>query len=167
MAILASACSGPTTPAGDPGSDEDAGVVTAATLGEQVVLPTNDYLKLPQYRNADVEYGRMLAMQCRSCHSFEKTTPSVAGPDLAGFFGRGVGTVDGYPYSQALLESDFVWTPQALDAWLAEPARFLPGNRMAWAGLRKPEHRNAVIAALLRLTQEDAMSVKEEPGKKQ
>jgi len=130
--------------------------VTAATLGAQVVLPTADYLLLPEYRNADPEYGARLVMQCRACHSFEPGGPAVSGPNLHGIFGRPAGDADGYPYSPALAEADFIWTPEALDAWLAQPMRFLPGNRMVFPGLNEQGDRHAVIAELLRLTNNTA-----------
>lgn len=155
LAMMCAACNGPasTDDTDDTGkADGGSAVITAGTLGDQVVLPVADYLKLPQYKNADAEYGQGLAMQCLACHSFEKGAPSPVGPNLQGFFGRPVAAVDGYPYSPALREADFIWTPLALDAWLAQPARFLPGNRMVYAGLKDQDDRNAVIAALLRLT---------------
>jgi cytochrome c2 len=49
-------------------------------------------------------------------------------------------------------EAEFLWTPAALDAWLAQPAAFLPGNRMAYAGLNDQSDRDAVIAALVKQT---------------
>jgi cytochrome c len=49
-------------------------------------------------------------------------------------------------------EISLTWTPAALDAWLANPARFLPGNRMAFAGISDEEDRNALIAYLLSVT---------------
>jgi len=156
IATCIAACGGPQS-GGDAGETwHEPGVVTAATLGAQVVLPTADYLKLPEYQTADREYGARLAMQCRACHSYEPGGPSISGPNLHGVFGRVVGGVDGYPYSTALSEADFIWTPEALDAWLAQPTRFLPGNRMAYPGLREQEDRNAVIAELLRLTDDSA-----------
>lgn len=126
--------------------------LTAATLGEQVVLPTGDYLQLPRYAEADLETGQRLAMQCRACHSFDADGPNLIGPNLHDFFGRPVASTPGYGYSPALRAADFIWTPDALDAWLAQPATFLPGNRMAYAGLADRADRDAVIAALLRLT---------------
>ena len=145
------ACGGP--PNGE-GADvkSEPGVVTAASLGAQVVLPTADYLELPEYQKADPEFGARLIMQCRACHSFEPGSPSVSGPNLHGVFGRPAGDVDGYPYSPALAEAGFIWTPEALDAWLAQPWAFLPGNRMAYPGLADEGARDAVIAELLRLT---------------
>ena len=127
-------------------------MLTGATLAEQVVLPTGDYLRLPKYANADPELGQRLAMQCRACHTFERGGPHLNGPNLHGFFGRPVASAPGYAYSPALLEAEFIWTPDALDAWLAQPAAFLPGNRMAYVGLNEQTDRDAAIAALLRQT---------------
>ena len=76
----------------------------------------------------------------------------MMGPALFGFFGREAGSLDGFAFSPALAGADFVWTPRALDAWLRQPANFLPGNRMIYAGLSKADDRRAVIAYLLRVT---------------
>lgn len=101
-------------------------------------------------------------MQCLACHRFEPDTPGPVGPNLYGFFGRSVGSVDGYPYSPALTQAEFIWTPRALDSWLAQPARFLPGNRMVYAGMADQDNRNALIAALLLLTNDNQENPVEE-----
>jgi cytochrome c len=46
----------------------------------------------------------------------------------------------------------FVWTPRTLDAWLAAPFAFLPGNRMSFPGLSERQDRNELIAYLLQYT---------------
>jgi cytochrome c len=152
IAVLTAACNDSSSAIGTTGQEAQPPVLTAATLGNQTILPTADYLKLPQYANADAGYGRNLAMQCVACHSLAKDAPGPLGPSLYGMFGRRAGAVGDYSYSTVLAGSDFIWTPRALDAWLAQPARFLPGNRMAYAGLPNPEDRHALIAALLRMT---------------
>lgn len=150
VAFMSAACNDSSPAAAGHGAES--ALLTAATLGTQTILPTADYLKLPRYENADIDYGRKLAMQCLACHSWVEGAPGPLGPNLHGMFGRPAGSVDGYPYSPALGGADFIWTPRALDAWLAQPARFLPGNGMAYAGLADQEDRDAIIAALLRLT---------------
>lgn len=156
LAAMLVACGGPAPETGTATPAGATDYLTAASLGEQVVLPTADYLKLPRYRNADRDYGRNLAMQCRMCHSFEPGESSPLGPSLHALFGRRAGSVDDYAYSSALAEADFVWTPQALDGWIAAPWRFLPGNRMAYAGVQDQAARDALIAALLQLTEPKA-----------
>jgi len=76
----------------------------------------------------------------------------MIGPALHGFFGTKAGSRGGFDYSDVLRRADFVWTPEALDAWLAQPGRFLPGNRMTFGGVLKQEDRNDLIAYLLTAT---------------
>ena len=126
--------------------------LTAAMLGEQAIVSNAAHLGSPQFSTADESWGERLAMQCRACHSLDAGGGAMMGPPLFGFFGREAGSLSGFSFSPALAESEFVWTPRALDAWLRRPANFLPGNRMIYAGLSKVGDRQAVIAYLLRVT---------------
>ena len=92
--------------------------------------------------------GRAYFSACRSCHSVGPGEPHRTGPNLFGVFGVPAATQRGYPYSQALRAADLVWSEAALDAWIADPASNVPGNRMAYAGLRDSERRRAIIAFL-------------------
>ncbi len=76
----------------------------------------------------------------------------MIGPALYGFFGTEVGSRSGFEYSAVMRNADFVWTPEALNAWLAQPGRFLPGNRMTFAGVLRQEDRDNLIAYLLEVT---------------
>lgn len=73
----------------------------------------------------------------------------MIGPNLHGFFGMVAGTRPGFDYSEVLRQADFVWTPRALDAWLSQPSRFLPGNRMSFVGVSNAGDRADLIAWLL------------------
>ena len=130
-------------------------ILTAATLGEQVVLSAEEYLAAPPYAGADRARGERQAQICLACHSLDKGGQRRVGPGLHEFFGTQVGTREGFAYSAALREAEFVWTPRALDAWLAQPGRFLPGNRMTFAGVMRQEDRDALIAYLLDVTTAD------------
>lgn len=122
---------------------------TAGTLGEQIVLPAQEYLASAPYKDADRSRGERQAQICRACHSFDRDGPNMIGPALFGFFGTEVGTRAGFEYSAAMRDADFVWTPEALNAWLAQPGRFLPGNRMTFAGVLRQSDRDDLIAYLL------------------
>ena len=125
---------------------------TAATLGDQVVLTAAEYLATPQYAGANRSRGERQAQLCKACHSLEQGGPNMIGPALYGFFGRQVGAQSGFEYSAVMRNADFVWTPAAMHAWLAQPGRFLPGNRMTFAGVPDETDRNDLIAYLLDVT---------------
>ena len=131
------------------GTDAAVPLPTAATLGEQVVLTPAEYLASEPYSDANRSRGERHAQFCKACHSLEQGGPHMVGPALFGFFGSEVGTSSGFEYSAVMRNADFVWTPEALHAWLGQPGRFLPGNRMTFAGIPDEEDRNDLIAYLL------------------
>ena len=127
-------------------------VVTAATLGPQAVLTTAEYLAQERYATADAGNGAMQAQICRACHTLTADGANMVGPNLHGMFGSPAGKRGDFRYSAALASADFVWTPAALDAWLAQPARFLPGNLMSFPGVPDADDRDDLIAYLLDAT---------------
>lgn len=150
FAALAAGCGkndGETGKAGDAVS-----LPTAATLGEQVVMTPAEYLAREPYVDANRSRGERQAQLCKACHSLDEGGPHMIGPALHGFFGTEVGTRDGFEYSAVMRNADFVWTPEAVNAWLAQPGRFLPGNRMTFAGVPDQDDRDDLIAYLLEKT---------------
>ena len=149
-AALAAACGGSADQSG--GARSGKVILTAATLGEQTILSNAEYRASARYAGADIGLGERLALQCRACHSLEAGGADMIGPALYGVIGRAAGSRSGFDYSPALAAGRFVWTLRSLDAWLTAPARFLPGNRMVYAGLANAADRDAVIAYLLNVT---------------
>jgi cytochrome c len=148
--VLLAACG---TESEDTGSNkESTALLSAATLGEQAVLTVPEYLAQENVAQADSKNGDRQSQICKACHSLDKGGPNMIGPALYGFFGRGVGEQPGFDYSPVMANADFVWTPRALDAWLAQPGYFLPGNRMTFAGVLKQKDRDDLIAYLLQTT---------------
>ena len=111
----------------------------------------NPFEALPEpYQSANYDVGRRTFRQCSTCHSLVDGGPHLLGPNLYGVFGREVGGVETFKsYSKASQDADFIWTPELLDEWLANPREFLPGNGMSFAGLRRPTDRLAVIAYIM------------------
>ncbi|MCS6987791.1 MAG: cytochrome c family protein [Sphingomonadaceae bacterium] len=91
--------------------------------------------------------GEKVFAQCRACHVTDKGVNRV-GPSLHGIVGRKAGTVPGYNYSTANKNSGVTWTPEVLYVYLENPRKFMPGTKMAFAGLRNPQQRADVIAYL-------------------
>jgi cytochrome c len=101
---------------------------------------------------ADVQKGRQTAQVCMSCHTFDQGGQDRIGPSLWGIVGRDVGARKTFTYSSAFAAQNGSWTYERLDAWLANPAKVVPGTKMAFAGLRKGEDRANVIAFLSTLS---------------
>lgn len=96
---------------------------------------------------ADVEHGKKIFRKCKTCHFIDKEKNKI-GPHLVGIFGRKAGSVEGYKYSKAMKAANVVWDEKTIDEYIAKPKKFIPGNRMTFAGLRKEEDRADLIAYL-------------------
>ncbi len=113
----------------------------------------------------DPERGRKVFYRCQSCHRIAPGASPLLGPNLGRLFGRRVGSLPGYAgYSRALLEAGFIWTEERLDAWLKDPAGFLPGNRMPFAGVRSARDRADLIAYLRRV--QDRLEAQDQRNRK-
>ncbi len=91
--------------------------------------------------------GKKVFNKCKACHSL-KAGKNKIGPSLNGIIGRASGTVDGYKYSKAMKAANLTWDEDTLEKYLANPKKFLKGTKMAFAGLKKEEQRENVIAYL-------------------
>ena len=96
----------------------------------------------------DVARGARLFHPCAHCHSTVAGEQGV-GPSLANAFNAKAGTVAGFErYSEALKGSGKVWDVETLDAWIADPVKLIPGNTMAFPGVRNAKAREDLIAYL-------------------
>lgn len=91
--------------------------------------------------------GEKVFAQCKACHVTDKGVNRV-GPSLFGVVGRKAGTVPGYNYSTANKNSGVTWTPDTLYTYLENPRKFIPGTKMAFAGIKNPQQRADLIAYL-------------------
>ncbi|MFN7056780.1 c-type cytochrome [Hyphomonas sp.] len=95
----------------------------------------------------DATRGRRVFAQCMTCHAVQEGRNGT-GPSLYNIVGRESGTVPGFRYSQANLNSDVIWTEENLFDYLENPSRYIPGTIMVFPGLRNPQDRADVIAYL-------------------
>ena len=99
--------------------------------------------------NANVDNGKTLvARQCAACHSVNEGGKNGVGPNLYGVLGATHGHAAGFNYSDALKGKKGAWNYEELNAWLAKPATYAPGTRMAFAGLPSVQQRADIIAYL-------------------
>jgi cytochrome c len=101
----------------------------------------------PALAEGDAAAGEKVYKKCKTCHSLEAGKNKL-GPNLAGIFGRQAGSVEGYKYSAAMASSGIVWDEATMDAFLTKPKDVVPKTKMAFAGLKKEEQRQDLIAYL-------------------
>jgi cytochrome c len=143
----------PTVSAQTEPADAGEALPRAAAFDVGEITSAADYLREPQFAAADFKRGQLLSLACAACHSFRAGEKTIVGPNLHDVFGRPAGAIEGFDYSPALRSSGLVWTPRALDAWLADPATFVAGTKMTFTGYRSEEDRRDLIAYLLQATQ--------------
>ena len=97
----------------------------------------------------DVAKGaKLFKTKCSQCHTVNQAEGNKQGPNLHGVLGREAGTVEGFSYTKANSESGIKWDEQHLFAYLLDPKKYVPGTKMVFAGLKKPEERADLIAFL-------------------
>ncbi|WP_417768726.1 c-type cytochrome [Stappia sp.] len=117
---------------------------------------------------ADGDPGeRQFARKCSVCHTLTPDDGNRAGPTLYGVFGRRVGTVPGYPYSDALRRLDLVWSEQTIsDLFDHGPDVVTPGSKMPIQRLKSAEERDALVSFLKRATAPDRALPEGGPGER-
>jgi nitrite reductase (NO-forming) len=95
----------------------------------------------------DAVAGRQVFKKCQACHSMSPGK-TILGPSLAGIIGRKSGAEPDFSYSPALKQAALTWDAVTLDAYLMDPQKIVPGNRMPFPGLKTDHDRKDVIAFL-------------------
>jgi cytochrome c len=98
--------------------------------------------------SANAGAGQSAIKQCASCHSWTKGGANKQGPNLYDVVGREIGKEAGFNYSSAVAQKGGKWTFDELYQWLKNPKTFIPGNKMAFGGVKDPKERANIIAYL-------------------
>jgi cytochrome c len=128
-------------------------VPPAAVFNVGEIKSAAEYSKDPEFAAADLARGELLSFACAACHTFGAGQQTMIGPNLHGVFGRPAAALADFEYSPALRASRLVWTPRAIEAWLAGPSTFVVGTTMTFTGYRSAADRRDLIAYLLQATQ--------------
>ena len=67
--------------------------------------------------------------------------PHKTGPNLSGLIGRRTGQAPGFSYTQANKNKGITWKEETLFEYLLAPKKYIPGTKMVFAGLKKPQER--------------------------
>jgi cytochrome c len=99
----------------------------------------------------DVAAGEKVFNKCKACHQVGADAKNRVGPVLNGVIGRPIASVPDFKYSDAFVAKNaegFVWTEETFHDYIGDPKGYIPGNKMAFAGLRKEEEIQNVLAYL-------------------
>lgn len=117
-------------------------------------------LATPALAAGDADKGEKVFKKCQACHQVGDDAQNRVGPVLNDIIGRTAGTVDGFSYSPAMTEAGedgMVWNDEHLHEYLADPKGYIPKNKMSFAGLKKEEDRDDVIAYLEQFSDPEAV----------
>lgn len=109
----------------------------------------------PAAAAGDPDRGAEVFKKCAACHQVGDGAKHRVGPHLNDAIGRVAGSAEGFKYSKPMIDAGakgLVWTPEAIDGYLASPRDAVKGNKMAFPGLKDAGDRADVIAFLARYT---------------
>ncbi len=101
----------------------------------------------PAFAQSFVEGQKQFA-KCKACHTVEANGRSGVGPNLHGIFGRKAGTKDGFAFSAPMKSSNIVWDDETITKYLVEPRTYIPGNKMAFPGMKREDEIKNLLAYL-------------------
>ncbi len=103
---------------------------------------------------ANVEQGKTFAgQQCVACHSLNKGGANGVGPNLWGVMNAPMFGSAGYAYSSAAKgKAKGNWSYHRMNEWLYDPAKYVPGTRMTYGGIKNTNIRADVVAYLRSLS---------------
>jgi cytochrome c len=121
-------------------------VADAAENSGPVVEEVIDIEALMASANADA--GEKIVKKCIACHSFDKGGANKVGPNLHNIVGAPKAHAANFAYSKAMAAAGGVWDTASLFAFIKKPSKYMPGTKMAFAGISNPQDIAHVIAYL-------------------
>jgi cytochrome c len=98
-------------------------------------------------------HGAQVWRACSACHSLTAEGGNMAGPHLFALFGRRMGSVAGYEYSERLARGDIVWTRENVARLFTEgPDVMTPGTKMPVQRVDNPQDLDALLRFLEQAT---------------
>ena len=115
----------------------------------EVPVPFDAERVVAALATADIAKGADQFRICQVCHTAGPGASHRVGPNLWNVVGSRKAAAPGYSYSRALIEKGGTWSFEELARYLNDPRVFVPGGKMAFAGL-KSEGRLADLLAHVR-----------------
>jgi cytochrome c2 len=116
--------------------------------GGELMLWSDRGALLRVQTDTEVGGGETLFQACTGCHTIGDGVSNGIGPDLRRVVNRPVAATAGYAYSPAMRQLGGEWSRERLDRFLTNPAVYVPGTRMKFAGVADPAARRQLIEFL-------------------
>lgn len=100
---------------------------------------------------ADIAAGKAVFAKCQSCHTDTNGGANGTGPNLWGILGHKPASKAGFAYSPAMQEfagKQPVWDYEHVYEFVKAPAKYIPGTKMTFVGLKQQQDRINLIAYL-------------------
>ena len=96
----------------------------------------------------DIATGEKVFKKCKSCHSIKQGGGNKIGPKLWNVMFRPAGAITDYKYSKALSSYGKEWNWEEMNGFLIKPSKWIPNNKMGFAGIKSEKDRASVILYL-------------------
>lgn len=103
------------------------------------------------HAEGDPAKGKKVFNKCIICHAVGPDAKTKIGVNLNGILGRPVAWVEGFDYSPALVgygADGKLWDEETFRAYVADPMGFIPKGKMTFAGLKRQDEIDHLIAYL-------------------
>ena len=111
--------------------------------------PARRFNPVKEVSNGEKQFAR----KCSVCHTLVENGKKRAGPTLYKIFGRKAGTLEGYKYSKALIDSDIIWNEESINRLFDEgPDKVTPGTKMPIQRMKKIQDRQDLVMFLKKAT---------------
>lgn len=110
---------------------------------------------VPAQAEGDVDAGKKVFRKCVACHLIGDATGRKTGPSLNNVFGHTAAYVEDYKYSPAMIakrEEGLIWTPEVFAEYIDNPRKYVPRTKMAFAGVKKAEDVENLIAFMMQFS---------------
>jgi len=123
----------------------------------------------PVFAEGNVEDGEKLFKKCKACHAVGEGAKNKIGPELNDVFGRTAGGLESFEkkYSKKMKsagEEGLVWNEETLAAFFASPKKFVKGTKMSFAGFKKEQDLEDIVAYLATFSPDYVAEEEEESG---
>ncbi len=99
-------------------------------------------------KTANFDNGAKIFKKCATCHTATNGGGNKVGPNLYKIVGKKRASTMGFNYSEAMSKKGGSWVVEDLNLFLTKPKDYVPGTKMGFAGLKKPQDRADVILYL-------------------